>query len=194
MKLNRYVFIAILAIILTFFYLDGKLFYYGKSSFNFRDLNALQVKPKSIPEFEGGFCFIDNSGFEIIGRGFKYKGYDTVEVNTILGYGYNIDELAVLIESTDNRQYYAKFIDNKVEAKKSLAVEIINQDEYIGVDNLEWVDLSSTGQGKAFELTRNYLVLLLVVMFLILIFRIMRKKDDKNKKPPVRLRLNKNNT
>ncbi|WP_075603011.1 hypothetical protein [Saccharicrinis aurantiacus] len=184
MKINRYLFISILAIVIALFYLDGKLFYYGKSSFNFCDLNTLQVRPKSIPEFEGGFCFIDNSGFEIIGQGFKYKGYDTVEVNTILGYGYDIEELAVLIESADNRQYYAKFIDDKAVVTKSLAVEIVNQDEYIGIDNLEWVDLSSTSQGKAFELTRNYLVLLLVIMSLILIFRIIRKKDDKNKKAP----------
>lgn len=156
--------------VILYFYIDSQLFYYGKNFTELFKFNNLQLTPKYKPDFEGGFCFLDSNGFEVVGKGFKYKGIDTMEVHSILRYGFNNERIVILIQSVKGGQYFLEFNSNTMGS-----VNIIMGDKFYFRNNFKWIDIKNDIEKvKIVELIRNYIVLFFFFIVLIILFRIFR--------------------
>ena len=113
MKTIRVLLVITIFSAIAYFVLDGYLFYYGKSDFNFYSRLPLDIIPDDRPDFENGFALKDKYGFTIAAKGNTYRIYDKeVHINMVQSYCYNTEKVVAIIVDEKNEEYYIEFVGN----------------------------------------------------------------------------------
>jgi len=171
--------IVIISCIVFYFILDQRLYYYGKSSFNFYHPLPLKIKPVFRHDFEGGFYLEDQHGFALISTGdYQYVGSSLkLAVKEILMYGYTDAKLIVLVKDTSGKKYFIEYIrNNNLSSKRDMIINIFESKTFIiSKEEYTWVNVENDSF-KRVELLRNYLVVVIIISFLISIYFAKRAK------------------
>ncbi len=175
--MKKAIIIALLILVgASYFWFDRNLFYYGESRFSFYRLLPFKIKPENRPEFEKGFVLWDAYEMSLIGNGVRYFDYDSITVDKIISYKFNDTILIAKIIDTKGYEYSFEFTENE-NKKNGLYLSVkLNSD----------VDLSTSGNLKNIEITkdiskmvliRNLSMILFISLMISSIF-IFRKKGS----------------
>ncbi len=180
---KKVIIILILIIILISLYflikIDKQLYYYGKS-----DLGLNKELPfKIVPQYWGydrgnyGFVLESKDGLAGIGQGAKYWTSD-VEVNEIIGYGFNKEKLLALVNDSLGKEYYVVF-EKKTDThlKQALEITVLPKQEFASKEQFKWIKIKNNSFAKMEEV-RNYLELFLIFLALIAIYILLKNRKN----------------
>lgn len=177
MKTTKIIFLLILILGSIFFVLDRQLFYYGKNDFNFYHLLPLKIKPNFRYVYEGGFAIEDNYDFGLIAKKFKYQINDeNIEVDEILKYGFNNEELVAQIKDVNGNNYFIKCAkNNNKKSKSELSLTVWNEKMFLNSEKYKWIEIkNNNGFIEKIEIFRYYISFIIIVLFLFLIYKILK--------------------
>ena len=127
----------------------------------------MEIRPEFRYDFEGGFVFRDNHGFSRVGKGSKYWDFD-VEVDNILKYGFNDDELVVQIVDINGDRYFIEIKKNEnTQSKLKTEVNVWNELENQNFENYKWIKLKGNEKKiKKIKIWHKYVFLAIVFLIL----------------------------
>lgn len=100
-------------ICITYFILDEKLFYYGRSDFIIYNSLPMQIIPDNTNDFEYSFTLKDKYGFTIAAKGNSYEFNDTIlKIKSVVSYSFNDEILVACILDEFDSLYYIEFKEN----------------------------------------------------------------------------------
>ena len=158
--------------------IDSRLFYFGRSRFNVCHYSL----PLGLnPEFWGtdicypmlGFVIEGEYGITIIAKETKYEFNNVaIEINEVLKYGFNDEQLIALITDVDSNYYYIECSKNTNPfSKKSPLINIYDEKTEINTERYKWIDIKSNEKNINKLMTmRAYLMFFFIVLILVLIF------------------------
>lgn len=180
--MKRISILGLIIVLLGVIYLiaDKQLFYYGKNDLKIYKSLPLDIRPESRNDFEGGFILRNREGFAIAGKGVSVgKIGDTAFqydiIDKVLKYGFNKENVVVLIKDTARRKYYVEYLrDNTTMSKAYIKVKDISTELDFSVN--KWVDIQNGSHMKFMELCRNYSLFIAIILLFILLYSILKRK------------------
>ncbi len=94
-------------------------------------------------DFEGGPVIWDEAEMSLVGKGVVYFNYENIEIDHIIGFGFNNDKLIAHIEDVKGERYYFEYKENlNDELPYDLEVLMVNNHSLkSSMKNLEWVEI-----------------------------------------------------
>jgi hypothetical protein len=164
----------ILITISFYFFLDRELFYFGESTFEFYRL-PFHIKPENRPTFESGFILWDSSRMSLVGKGVKYWGYDSIEIERIVAYGFNDTMLIAITADLKDQQHTFKFSSPDTATKFDMKIQLVNEQAI--PTNLTWINILNAKNIYAKALIRNWLCLINIGLAVLCIALFLKRKD-----------------
>lgn len=126
------IFLGLAVSIVSFFYFDKRLYYFGEQNFDFYKL-PFGIVPDARPDFEGGFALRDKYGVTIIANGNTYLNgaVEKIEIEKVNRYCVDDDQLIATVLAADGLTY-------QIECKS------LNDDFEVVVSNASEPDSSSS--------------------------------------------------
>lgn len=166
----------LLFLLIFYFILDNKLYYYGRSNFHFYHSLPLNIRPVFNYDFGGGFHLEDKHGFWIISKGkHQYVGSELrFTIKEIIKYGYNENELIALVGDDYSNRYIIECMENcSNEVRQEMLIRVWSEKNFVGHTSYKFIDIDEPFF-KKIRLARNYLLMTCVVLFLVLFFLIFK--------------------
>ncbi len=155
-----------------YFFLDRELLFFGESCFEFYQPLPFHIKPENRPSFEGGFLLWDSSRESLVGKGVKYWGYDSIEIDKIVAYGFNNTMLVAVTRDLKDKQHIFKFSKPDPSTKFNIKVELINGKQTVP-SNLTWIDVLNQNNLDEKITIRNWLGLLSIGLTIFFITQLL---------------------
>lgn len=182
-KLIEFLFLGVLFIVFTLFYLkyDAVNYYYGKGSVFCNDKLPYALEPKFYNDYPQRFYLLDADGFELVGVGFRYEKTDFT-IKGFSAYGYNDTSIMVkCIDSLKNTKYLVSYKTGYKSKKgtedisfKSINDNVFEQSKH----NYKWVELDEIKASKT-EKFMWVFILGCILSFVLIIFKLFRLSKEK---------------
>lgn len=165
---------ALLGVLSILFYIqyEEKGYYYGQGSIFYKKNILYGITPQQKTDYPQEFVLLDKDGFELIGKGFRYK-QTSFKIEDILGYGYN--DTSLMLKCTDslhNIRFLVSYKTGKEDANKlpTISFKDINSKTYHQIKNTyNWIEID-----KEKANTIRVIKLISIVGFIFSLFLIIR--------------------
>jgi hypothetical protein len=167
--------LIILILVTTYFILDRKLYYYGKSDLNMYDLLPMKIKPEFRTGLDEGFTLFNEYGFSLVGKGDKYINSD-ITVNKVVRYGFDQNELIAFVEDENSNRYYIDCLkENDKQSKREIVITVYNTSNQLNLKKFSWIEIRNNEKLiNSLELFRNYVLFISILLSIILLYKVIR--------------------
>ena len=164
---------------ITAFFIDSRLYYYGKSKWSTYDKLPFKVTPQYWGTDRGMIGFVLSHYDEtLIGKGNKYFDYPKITVSEVIKYGFNEGKIVALVNDSLGKEYYVVCTkNNEINSKQDLKITIVGTADFINNDQLKWIHIKNVTTDKI-ELARNFSGILLILLIFILIGYSLKKRKE----------------
>lgn len=169
-------FILWVTCVLLYLKFDSKQYDYGWGCTFCNKTLPYNLKPNDY--YDRSFTLMDEDGFEVIGKGFRYYG-SSFKVNDLLAYSYN--DTSVIVKCTDslNNIKYLTSYKTKYKNKKGnpeISFRDIDEKYFEQVkNNYLWIELDEE-KGNKIRLYRTLSFVGAVLLLLILLWQLIKKR------------------
>jgi hypothetical protein len=136
--------------------------------FNFQKPLPLDIDPIHRYDFEGGFCLGEKRGnltLYLISKSIHYTDYGAIEINGIIRYGYNQDEIIALVDDIVGKRYLIRVF---YKTKLPLEEELLDYDTLPDIEkSYKWIYIDGSEEYVDLLAIIENILLLYVVMVLI---------------------------
>jgi len=162
----------LIALCVTYFFLDRQLYFYGKNDFEIYHPLPINVKPQYWGYDLGniGFVLVDNFDFVVVGKGTKYKSSELI-VDEIIKYGFDKEKIVVTVSDSVRREYVATL---QSKDRSEIHVSLDNQKD---INEFSWIEIKgSDSYTKRIGLIRNYAQIAFVILIFVVGYLLIKRR------------------
>jgi hypothetical protein len=173
MKITKILFALLIVLVTTYYLLDRKLFYYGKSDFTSYNLLPLKIVPDYTAEWEYGFILRDEYGFSIAAKvnSYPFNG-KMVYINKVIKYGFSKNQLVAVV-SDSSRVIYCLMFAPTPKGRTEFDGVLYSGNKINDFKLDRWIEIDDTYIGNL-SFYRNWAMIFSLFLTAVVLYRLIK--------------------